>query len=97
MNHLTIKDIFETAYQMRNVSIDERQLCEEMEEKSLDKFMSSLMQIMIDYTGMEEGFLIVPPKNNRRARRLAAMLDDELAISHSLKNENKKFISNPTI
>ena len=80
MGHLTIKDIIETAYQMRHVSIDERLFNEKMNEKSLDKFVSSLMQIMIDYTRMEEGFLVAPPRNNRRTRRLAAMLDDEKKI-----------------
>lgn len=80
MGHLTIKDIIETAYQMRHVSIDERLFNEKMKEKSLDKFVSSLMQIMIDYTRMEEGFLVAPPGNNRRTRRLAAMLDDEKKI-----------------
>ncbi|MGM9733131.1 MAG: glycosyltransferase [Prevotella sp.] len=87
MGHLTIKDIIETAYQMRKVSIDERLFNEEMKAKSLDKFVSSLMQIMIDYTRMEEGFLIAPPKNNRRTRRLAAMLDNEkkILITHHIK------------
>lgn len=82
MWHLTIKDIIETAYQMRNVSIDERQFCEDMKERSLYKFVSSLMQVMIDYTGLEEGFLVAPPKYNRRTRRLEAMLDDELGINY---------------
>ena len=77
---LVLKDIVETAYQMRRVLVDETALVEEMKLKGLDKFVMSLMQIMSDYTCMEEGFMLTPPKDNARTRKLASMIDNELQI-----------------
>lgn len=77
---LVLKDIVETAYQMRRVLVDETALVEEMKLKGLDKFVMSLMQIMSDYTCMEEGFMFTPPKDNARTRKLASMIDNELQI-----------------
>ena len=65
-----------------NATLVDQKFCEDMKERSLYKFVSSLMQVMIDYTGLEEGFLVAPPKYNRRTRRLEAMLDDELGINY---------------
>lgn len=78
---LTIKDTVETARQIRRVSIDERVFNEEMKMRGLDKFLASLMQIMRDYTLMEEGFMLTPPKANSRTRKLSAMIDNELDIT----------------
>lgn len=80
---LSIRDIVETAFQMRRICIDEQAFNEDMKMRSLDKFVASLMHIMTEYTGMESGFLLSVPQNDRRTRRLAAMLDDELSISAS--------------
>ncbi len=81
IGQLSIKDIVETARQMRRVSIDEKVFNEEMKIRGLDKFVGSLMQIMRDYTLMEEGFMLMPPKNDRRTKRLSKMIDEELDIT----------------
>ena len=52
-----------------------------MKIKGIDKFVMSLMQIMSDYTCMEEGFMLAPPKDNARTRKLASMIDNELEIT----------------
>ena len=39
------------------------------------------MQIMSDYTCMEEGFMLAPPKVNARTRKLASMIDNEMEIT----------------
>ena len=78
---LTLKDIVETARQMRRVFVDEAVVNEEMKIKGIDKFVMSLMQIMSDYTCMEEGFMLAPPKDNARTRKLASMIDNELEIT----------------
>ena len=48
--------------------------------KGLDDFVSSIMQILSDYTSMEEGFMLAPPKNNSHTKKLASMIDNELQI-----------------
>ena len=77
---LTLKDIVETAKQMRRALIDEMAFSEEMKIKGLDDFVSSIMQILSDYTSMEEGFMLAPPKNNSHTKKLASMIDNELQI-----------------
>lgn len=78
---LTMKDIVETARQMRRVFVDEIAFNEEMKIKGLDKFVASLMQIMRNYTCMEEGFMLAPPKNNSLTKKLSLMIDKELEIT----------------
>ena len=77
---LTLKDIVETAKQMRRALIDEMAFSEEMKIKGLDDFVASIMQILSDYTSMEEGFMLAPPKNNSHTKKLASMIDNELQI-----------------
>ena len=77
---LTFKDIVETARQMRRALVDEIAFNEEMKIKGLDEFVVSLMQIMDDYTCMEEGFMLASPKNNSHTKKLASMIDNELQI-----------------
>ena len=78
---LTLKDIVETARQMRRVFVDENAFNEEMKIKGLDDFVASLMQIMSDYTSMEEGFMLTPPKYNSLTKKLSLMIDNELEIT----------------
>ena len=78
---LTLKDIVETARQMRRVLVDETAVNEEMKIKGIDKFVKSLMQILSDYTSLEEGFMLATPKNNAHTRKLASMIDKELEIT----------------
>ncbi|MGN1228167.1 MAG: hypothetical protein ACI4T5_00745 [Prevotella sp.] len=78
---LTMKDIVETARQMRRVFVDENAFNEEMKIKGLDKFVASLMQIMHKYTCMEEGFMLAPHKNNSLTKKLSLMIDKELEIT----------------
>ena len=71
----------ETARQMRRVWVDETAVNEEMKIKGIDKFVMSLMQILSDYTSLEEGFMLATPKNNAHTRKLASMIDKELEIT----------------
>ena len=72
----TLEDMVGKAYTKKAFELK----IEEMKLKGLDKFVMSLMQIMSDYTCMEEGFMLTPPKDNARTRKLASMIDNELQI-----------------
>lgn len=77
---LSISNIIEFAYQLRTSEINEDKAQETLAEKHLIKFTRRLMQVLADSTGLEEGFMIVSPLNDRKTYRIKTLIDKHLKI-----------------
>lgn len=58
------------ASMFRNNSIDEESLNNNLYELKLIKYASRLMYLLSDMTGLEEGFLVLPARNDKTARKM---------------------------
>lgn len=79
-SRITIADVVHTAERLRRLDADESEISETLKEKGLDKFASSMMQVMSTFTRLEEGFMIARPKRNRRTRRIENMITGQMEI-----------------
>lgn len=79
-SRITISDVVNTAVKLRKMDADEKEIMETLDDKRLGKFVSSLMQVMRDFTRLEEGFMIAKPKKNRRTKRIESMIIRQLEI-----------------
>lgn len=74
---INMKDIVETSVQLRRVTIDERLFMQEMTDKKLDAFLGSIMQLAMEYTSIEEGFLICAPRTGRMTRKIRKIIENQ--------------------
>lgn len=65
-----IKQVIDMASMFMNNSIDEESLNNNLYELKLIKYASRLMHILSDMTGLEEGFLVLPARNDKTARKM---------------------------
>ena len=79
-NQLTIMHLIELDKELRQHDCEEDRLCEKLEEQNLLKMAGRLMQVMHDLTGFTEGFMPVPPLNDRITKRIRLQVENHLKI-----------------
>lgn len=77
---LTIAHLAELDKELRYHEANEERLCEDLQERRLLKLAGRLMQLMADLTGLSEGFMPVPPLNDRLTRQMRKTIDNHLKI-----------------
>lgn len=77
---LGMKHLIELDRELREHGCEEEALSDELKERHLWKHASRLMQLMADLTGLTEGFMPIPPTNDRIARRMEQEIIDRLKI-----------------
>lgn len=76
----SIKHLIELDRELRQHGCNEEELAESLKERHLLKIARHIMQLMSDLTGLTEGFMPVPPLNNRKTRQLRTTIDNHLKI-----------------
>ncbi len=77
---ITISHLVELDKELRFHDVDEEKLQDRLLEQRLLKFTGRLMQLMADLTGLTEGFMPVPPVNDRITRRMKKKIEEHLKI-----------------
>jgi hypothetical protein len=72
--------LIELARELRRDAVDDDQLQQVLEEKKLLKYTSCLMQILQEQTLLEEGYMPLPPNDNRETRHLRKLIMNHLKI-----------------
>ena len=72
--------LIELARELRRDAVDDAQLQEVLEEKKLLKYASCLMQILQEQTLLEEGYMPLPPTDNRETRHIRKLIMNHLKI-----------------
>lgn len=76
----SIKHLIELDRELRQHGCNEEELAESLKERHLLKMVRHVMQLMSDLTGLTEGFMPVPPLNNRKTRQLRTTIENHLKI-----------------
>lgn len=80
-NHqLSIKYLVELDIELRNHPCDEARLAEQLQERGLIKMAARIMQLMNNFTGLTEGFMPIPPLNDRITKKYNALIENHLTI-----------------
>jgi hypothetical protein len=77
---LTIAHLIELDKELRQHDAVENELCERLQEHHLYPFTARLMQLTGDLTGLDEGFMPMPPLNDRTTRQMRRQIDNHLKI-----------------
>lgn len=77
---LSIKHLVELDIELREHSCEESQLAEELAERRLIKLAARMMQLMSDFTGLTEGFMPIPPLNDRITKKWNQQIENHLSI-----------------
>ena len=72
--------LIELARELRRDAVDDDQLQQTLDEKKLLKYASCLMQILQEQTLLEEGYMPLPPSDNRETRRIRKLIMNHLKI-----------------
>ena len=72
--------LIELAREFRRDTVDDDQLQQALEEKKLLKYASCLMQILQEQTLLEEGYMPLPPSDNRETRHIRNLIMNHLKI-----------------
>jgi hypothetical protein len=72
--------LIELARELRRDAVDDNQLQQALEEKKLLKYASCLMQILQEQTLLDEGYMPLPPSDNRETRRIRKQIMNHLKI-----------------
>ncbi len=79
-NKLAIMHLIELDKELRLHECEEDKLYEKLNEHHLLNFAGRLMQVMQDYTGITEGFMPVPPLDDRITKRIRQQVENHLRI-----------------
>ena len=80
-NHqLSIKHLVELNIELREHSCEEDKLAEQLQERGLIKMAARVMQLMSDFTGLTEGFMPIPPLNDRITKNWNKQIKNHLMI-----------------
>lgn len=77
---LTISHLVEFSADIRRCNIKDDKVSFYLYENSLTKFASSLMYVLHEMTGLEEGFMPVPAKKDNRSRKIKKIITKHLEL-----------------
>lgn len=77
---LTISHLCELDRELREHDVDEDHLCETLKEARLYKTGCRMMQLMKDWTGFDEGFMPIPPLDDKTTRLLSQQIHNHQKI-----------------
>ena len=77
---LTISHLCEIDRELRQHACEEDVLAETLKERQLWMQVRRLMQLMAELTGLTEGFMPVPPLNDRHTRLLLQQIENHLKL-----------------
>ena len=72
--------LVELARELRRDTVDDDLLRQALEEKKLLKYASRLMQILQEQTRLEEGYMPLPPTDDRGTRQIRKLITNHLTI-----------------
>ena len=72
--------LIELTRELYRDTVDDEQLAERLEEKKLTAFTRSLIQVLDEQTALDEGYMPLPPADNRLTRQIRQQLDNHLNI-----------------
>ena len=72
--------LIELTRELYRDTVDDERLATVLEEKHLTAFARSLIQILSEQTGLDEGFMPLPPADNRLTRQIRQQLTYHLKI-----------------
>lgn len=72
--------LIELTRELYRDTVDDDRLAEALEEKKLTAFTKSLMQVLDEQTALDEGYMPLPPADNRLTRQIRRQLDNHLNI-----------------
>jgi hypothetical protein len=70
----------ETDMALRRPDIDEEMLVQELSENKMLPFFASLLQVLSEQTGLDEGFMPCPPKDDQTTEQIRTVIDKHLKI-----------------
>lgn len=73
-------NLIELTRELYRDTVDDELLSEALEEKGLTAFTSSLMQVLSEQTGLDEGYMPLPPADNRLTKQIRLQLTNHLKI-----------------
>jgi len=79
-HRLALSHLVELHRELRFHDAEEETLNEELRDRHLYSMAARLMQLAHDLTGMEEGFMPMPPLNDRMTRTIRKQIDNHLRI-----------------
>lgn len=77
---LTICHLCEIDRELREHDVEEDQLCETLREARLYKTACRTMQLLAEWTGFDEGFMPLPPLDDRITRQISKQIYNYLKI-----------------
>lgn len=77
---LTIAHLCELDRELREHDVEEDHLCETLKEASLYKTACRMMQLMKEWTNFDEGFMPLPPLEDRITRQISQQIYHHLKI-----------------
>ena len=72
--------LIEITRELYRDTINDDRLVQALEEKDLKEATGSLMQILSEQTGLDEGYMPLPPVNNRKTRQIRQLIAYHLKI-----------------
>lgn len=72
--------LIELTRELYRDTVDDERLTEVLEEKKLIDYARSLMQVLSEQTGLDEGYMPLPPADNKLTRQIRQQLTNHLKI-----------------
>ena len=72
--------LVELTRELYRDTVDDDKLSEVLEEKGLTAYARSLMQVLSELTGLDEGYMPLPPADNKLTRQIRQQLTNHLKI-----------------
>lgn len=72
--------LIELTRELYRDTVNDDELQEALQEKRLDTFAASLMQVLIEQAALDEGYVPLPPADNRQTRQIRKLLTNHLKI-----------------
>lgn len=72
--------LIELMRELYRDTVNDDLLCERLEEKKLLPYASCLMQVLSEQTCLDEGFMPLPPTDNRQTKHIRKLLSNHLKI-----------------
>ena len=72
--------LIELTRELYRDTVDDERLSEVLEEKGLTAFTRSLMQVLSEQTGLDEGYMPLTPIDNKLTRQIRQQLTNHLKI-----------------